>query len=117
MRWWRPGGVWPWLFIAHTVIVVALTSLFLVLLLSTSPEDGANIGAGIIALPLLLLGLPWSLPAIIDPYRFDGLTTFTWYAVTLGPAALNVALYGVVMIVVRTRGRRATMTADSTQRQ
>lgn len=56
----RRGGVWPWLLIAHAVIVAALTTLFLVLHRTIAPEEGANIGAGIVALPLLALGLPWS---------------------------------------------------------
>ena len=100
--------VWPRLFIAHAAIVAALTTVCVALFESTPPEQGANIGAGILAMPLLAWGLPWSLPHLIDPYRFDGLSAFSWYVVVFGPAVLNVALHGVVMAVVRTRRKRAT---------
>lgn len=100
-------GVWPGLFIAHTAIVAVLTTVFVALIESTSPEEGANIGAGIVGLPLLALGLPWSSVFLIDPYRFDGLSALSWYVVALGPAFLNVALHGVVIAVVRTRRKRA----------
>lgn len=103
----RDRGVWPWLFIGHAMMVAALTALFLVLHRSTSPEEGANIGAGIVALPLLALGLPWSFLFLTNPYRFDGVTERTWYVVALGPAVLNVALHGVVVAAVRTRRKRA----------
>jgi hypothetical protein len=99
----RRGGVWPWLLFAHAVIVAALTTLFLVLHRTTAPEEGANIGAGIVALPLLALGLPWSFPFFINPYRFDGLTERSWYVVALGPAVLNVVLHGAALVVARTR--------------
>lgn len=34
------------------------------------PDQGANIGAGLLLLPLLGLGIPWSVPFLIDQYRF-----------------------------------------------
>ena len=71
--------------------------------LSTTPQQGANIGAGLVALPLLAAGLPWSVPFLVDPYRFDGVPQSAWYVVALGPAVLNVALHAVVMAVVRSR--------------
>jgi hypothetical protein len=50
----------------------------------------------------LALGLPWSFPFFINPYRFDGLTERNWYVVALGPAVLNVVLHGVALVVART---------------
>lgn len=96
-------GVWPRLFIAHAAIVAALILVFLAIHLSTPPEEGVPIGIGIVGFPLLALGLPWSSPFIIDPYRFDGLSAVGWYVVAFGPAVLNVVLHGVV----RTRRKRA----------
>lgn len=65
--WWRA------LLVAHALIVVTLTALSVVLEASTAADTGANIGAGLVALPLLLLRLPWSMPFVINPYRFDDL--------------------------------------------
>lgn len=92
--------VWRRLLVAHAALVVALTTLFFVAVLATPPEDGANIGAGIVALPLLPLGLPWAWPAMSDPYQFDGLSPFSWSLVTFGPAWLNVLLHVAVFLVV-----------------
>lgn len=92
---------WPWLLLAHAGVVTSLTVLFAVLVLSGDPDDGANIGAGIVALPLLPLGLPWSLPAVVDPYRLDGLAPALWHAVTIGPAWLNLLLHGVLFVRAR----------------
>ena len=97
---------WRRLLIAHAVLVVALTTFFFVAVLATPPEDGANIGAGLIALPLLPLGLPWAWPAISDPYQFDGLSPFLWSLVTFGPAWLNVLLHLAVFLVASRSRRR-----------
>lgn len=53
--------------LAHLAVVVGLLSLFAVLVAATRPDAGANIGAGIIGLPLLAVGMPWSLPILVDP--------------------------------------------------
>jgi hypothetical protein len=97
--------VWCRLLIAHAVLVVALTTFFFVAVLATPPENGANIGAGLIALPLLPLGLPWAWPAMSDPYQFDGLSPFLWSFVTFGPAWLNVLMH-VAVFLVASRSRR-----------
>lgn len=97
---------WRRLLIAHVVLVVALMTLFFVAELATRPEDGANIGAGLIALPLLPLGLPWAWPAISDPYQFDGFSPLLWSLVTSGPAWLNVLLHLAVFLVVSRSRRR-----------
>lgn len=102
------GGsrVWRRLLVAHAALVATLTTIFFVAVLTTAPEDGANIGAGIIALPLLPLGLPWSWPALSDPYQFDGLSPFLHSLVTFGPAWLNVLLHVAVFLVVSRARRR-----------
>ncbi|SFK92656.1 hypothetical protein SAMN04488085_104387 [Geodermatophilus ruber] len=99
--------VWRRLFITHAAVVVLLTTVFLVATFAAAPEDGVDIGAAVLALPLLPLGLPWSWPALSDPYQFDGLSTLPWIVVTFGPAMLNVLLHGVALMVVsRIRRRR-----------
>ncbi len=99
-HWWRA------LLIAHALIVLSLTALFVVLEASTPLDTGANIGAGLVALPLLLLGLPWSMPFVINPYRFDDLETVAWHLVAFGPAALNVVLHALLFTVITARRRR-----------
>lgn len=94
----RRGRIRAWIFCAHLVLVCGLTLLFVIVALLGDPEDGANIGAGILLLPLLALGVPWSLPVITDPYRFDQVADALWYAVNLGPALLNVVLHGVLLV-------------------
>ena len=59
-------------------------------------------------LPLLPLGLPWSVPVIIDPYRFDPSAETLAHALIFAPAVLNVVLHGLVLavfVVVRSRRR------------
>lgn len=97
---------WSRLLIAHATIVTALITVFLLLMAASSPEQGANIGAGLVALPVLVMGLPWSLPFLMDPYQFDGLSRPAWLVVAFGPAVLNVALHGVVVTFVRRRRKR-----------
>ena len=73
--------------------------------LSTPPDAGANIGAGLAGLPLMVLGLPWTLPWLLDPYRFDGLSNVAHYAWLLVAAIANVVVHGVV---AGARARRST---------
>ncbi|WP_368680665.1 hypothetical protein R1X32_10905 (plasmid) [Rhodococcus opacus] len=49
-------------------------------------------------MPLLPLGLPWSLPAILDPYRFDSAADSLEYALYWGPALLSVVLNGLLAV-------------------
>ena len=92
--------------LAHLAVVMGLLSLFAVLVAATPPDAGANIGAGIVGLPLLALGMPWSLPILIDPYRFDQWSDAAHYVLWFGPALLNVALHAVA-VAVWNRRRRA----------
>ncbi len=98
--------MWRRWLIAHAVLVVSLTAVFFVAVLATPPEAGANIGAGLIAVPLLPLGLPWAWPAISDPYQFDGLSTVAWSLVTFGPAWLNMLLHVAVLLAASRSSRR-----------
>ncbi len=50
--------------LAHLAVVMGLLSLFAVLVAATPPDAGANIGAGIVGLPLLALGY-----AVVSAYR------------------------------------------------
>jgi len=88
--------------LVHGGVVGLLTAVFL-LRAATSPAIGADIGLGLIGLPILLLGLPWTLHYLVDPYAYDGLPDAVRYAVTLLPAAINVALHAAV---VRLRSRK-----------
>ncbi len=87
----------------HMLIVVALTAVLVVAIATTPPDSGANIGAGLIGVALLALGLPWSLPVLLEPYRFDGLSDATHFVIAFGPAFLNVALHAAVLVCA---GRR-----------
>jgi hypothetical protein len=49
---------------------------------------------------------PWSLPSIIDPYQFDGLSAVPWTIVSFGPAMLNVLLHGAVLLAAGRLRRR-----------
>lgn len=94
----RWGGRWPWVFGVHVALVLGLSLLFGIVTDLGDDADGANVGAVILLLPLLPLGLPWSLPLIIEPYRFD----------SVAPAVLNVVIHGLLLVsflVVRARHR------------
>lgn len=84
------------LLIVHAALVGVLLLVFAALALAGDPADGANIGAGIALLPILVLGLPWSIPAWAAPDWAQGLGPVLWAVVALGPAVLNVALHAAV---------------------
>ena len=98
-------ATWCRLLAAHVVLVLGLTLLFVILDV-TYRGIGANIGLGIAGLPLLALGLPWSLLAVRDAYFVDGLPYAAWYLFALGPAFLNVVLHLVVFGAARRWDRR-----------
>ncbi|WP_459643334.1 hypothetical protein [Kineococcus sp. NUM-3379] len=93
------GRVWPWVFAAHAVLVLGL----LTLVGAPGAGAGAGHGSGLAALPLLLLGLPGSLPAVVDPYPLGQAPPSARDVVLYGPAVLNVLLHGLVLVVVRRR--------------
>lgn len=102
----REGGIWVGVFAAHAGLVLGLTLLFLIVADLGHAPAGVNLGAGLLLLPLLPLGLPWSVPVIIDPYRFDPAAENLAHALIFAPAALNVVLHGLVLAVFRVVRRR-----------
>jgi hypothetical protein len=90
-RTWSGRGV-----LVHLLVVVGLTVGYVVLLVVHSPNDGANMGAGLFALPLLVpLGLPWSVPFLANPAAFDDWPGGFRAVVMLGPAYVNVVLHAL----------------------
>lgn len=99
--------VWSgrWLAV-HALVVAALTAAFFILVVTTPPNTGANIGAGLVGLPLLVpLGLPWSVPTLVDPYARDDLSDAARAALDFGPAYLNLALHALWWRLARSRFR------------
>ena len=82
----------------HVTVVIALITVVWVATITKGPEDGVLIGLFLFAEPLLALGLPWSWPAISNPYQYDGLSPIAWNLATFGPAMLNVILHGLVLV-------------------
>jgi len=99
--------------LVHTAAVVAFTALFFALYGLGDSEGGANIGAGIAVLPLLGLGLPWSLLVVVERLAVDAVAPRgelpSWalaldLAFTLVPAYVNVLLH---LVINRRRAARA----------
>lgn len=109
----RRRPVWTALLAVHAAPVLVLIALFLALVLPTLGQPDANIGAGIALLPLLVLGVPWSLPQIIDPYQLDSTTRALGFLAFLGPAVLNVVLHAAVHVVVGRRRARRSQVAQA----
>ena len=105
MSWSWPRSTWSWFLLAHVVLVVLLTVIAVLLFVTTDPADGANIGLGLVLLPLIGLGLPWSLPVVVDPYWLDEFSVAAQAALELGPAYFNVALHALVFAVGRRRSQ------------
>jgi len=102
--------------LVHAVVVVAFTVLFFFLYGLGDPDGGANIGAGIALLPLLGLGLPWSLLVVVERLAVDAVAPPgelpSWALtldlfVTLVPAYVNVLLH---LMLNRRRAARAART-------
>ncbi|MEV0397377.1 hypothetical protein [Polymorphospora rubra] len=89
--------------LVHAAVVLVLALAFLVLDANSGPD--ANIGAGLVGLPLLALGLPWSLFYFADPYAFGDVAAAVRLLAIVGPAVLNVVLHALVWWLV---GRRRT---------
>lgn len=97
--------IWVWL---HATVVGLLIVLFY-LARASGPETDANIGAGMIGLALLGLGLPWTMLLwLIEPGTYHGLSTTVRGLVDFGPAVLNVALHAMLRAALgRRRAGRA----------
>jgi hypothetical protein len=91
--------------VVHAAVVGLLLTVFGVLALAGDPADGANIGAGLALLPILALGLPWTVPVWTDPSWAFALGPVGWCLVNLGPALLNVGLHAAVLRLLRRRSR------------
>jgi len=92
------------LLVVHAVSVVALTALFFYVNSLSGPDDGANIGAGMVLLPLGALGLPWSLLTIVERLIVDsvviprgqplpGWATALDLVFLIAPAYVNVGIH------------------------
>lgn len=86
----------PWGLRLHAGLVAGLLALFAVLRLSADGVD-ANIGAGLVGLPLIGLGLPWSWLHVADPSVYDALPGVLRWPAVFGPAVLNVVLHGLAV--------------------
>ncbi len=83
----------------HGIVVLAFLVLYVIATaLHTGPD--ANIGAGLVGLVLLVLGLPWTVPFLAGGTGPDG---GLGLLLRLGPAVLNVALHALVRLVLRRR--------------
>ncbi|HEX5597125.1 MAG TPA: hypothetical protein VFX61_14080 [Micromonosporaceae bacterium] len=91
--------------VIHAVVVGALLAAF-ALLYATHTGPDANIGLGLVGLPLLLLGLPWTLHYLIDPDVYAGLGGPLRSIIVLGPAVLNVGIHALIVGLSARRSRR-----------
>jgi hypothetical protein len=74
----------------HACVVALLIGVFAVM--AAQPVIGANIGAGLVLLVIMALGLPWSLPFWVDPGNV---------LLQIAPAVLNVVVHAVIRSAVR----------------
>lgn len=86
--------------LVHAITVLALLALFLAAAAHGGPD--ANVGLGLVGLPLLALGLPWSLPYLLDSSAYEHATQAVGLLAVLGPAVFNVVIHA---LVVWLRGR------------
>lgn len=104
--------------IVHALIVAILTGAEIVLMANTPADWGAtdaSIVLGLLVLPLLALGLPWSivyfvvifsgrLPSMDD---ISGLQLFGMNFAMLAPAVLNVVIHALWLFSARRRHLRS----------
>lgn len=83
----------------HVLAVAAGLAYFAVSVALEDPEGGANIGAGLGLLWLMVLGSPWSWPLVAA----DDLSGPGWAAAIIAAALLNLLLHA---LWVRRAGRR-----------
>ena len=82
----------------HGLAVLAGLGYFAVAVAVADPDGGANIGAGLGLLWLMVLGSPWSWPLL----AVDDLSGPLWAAAIIGTAVLNLVLHAWL---VRRRSR------------
>ena len=90
--------------VVHVAVVAILAVLLAVVVAGHGDAPDANIGAGLVLLPLIALGLPWSLLYFALPISLDDASTLVYVLVSVAPAALNVV---VVQLLLRWRRRRS----------
>ncbi|GAA1389933.1 hypothetical protein GCM10009613_29730 [Pseudonocardia kongjuensis] len=90
-----------WTVRIHAALVAVLLAAFCALRIAGAGPD-ANIGAGLVGLPLIGLGLPWSWAHLASPELYDRLPALLWWPAAFGPAVLNVGLHA---LAVRLRRR------------
>ena len=73
----------------HALAVLAGIGYFAVAVAVADPDGGANIGAGLGLLWLMVLGSPWSWPLL----AVGDLSGPLWAAAIIGTAALNLVLH------------------------
>ena len=80
--------------IVHGAVVLAVATLAAPFFFSVE-GDGVNIGAMLFLLPLLVLGLPWSLAWLVMPSLDTSVTVFglTFAVLGLGGAVANVVFH------------------------
>ncbi len=91
----------------HVGAIAALAWLLYLSDVDHDPSGGANIGAGLAGLPLLALGLPWSvaIPLLLDAAPGGGGGSIRFAALVAAPALINAAI--VWYCVFRRFRRRA----------
>ena len=95
-----------WGVVTHAGAVAVLSAAFIWRVVTYDGAD-ADIGGGLLLLPILVLGLPWTVPFLIDPYRYDDLAPVLWYPLVLGPAVANVVIHALLAhLIGRRRSRR-----------
>jgi hypothetical protein len=97
--------------LAHAAVVLVLLALFIAMYANIPTKAGPTyvVGLTLPYVPLLVLGLPWSLGYLNDPYAYDDVDRITRLVVMLGPAVLNVVVHGLIRLVlpaVRRAGAR-----------
>jgi hypothetical protein len=96
------------LFLILHVALVAILAVVLAVVTGAHDSPDANIGAGLVLLPLIALGLPWSLLYFVLPISLDDASTLVYVLVSIAPAVLNIV---VVQLVLRWRRRRRSAPA------
>jgi hypothetical protein len=96
------------LFLIVHVAIVAILAVVLAVVTGSHDTPDANIGAGLVLLPLIALGLPWSLLYFVLPIELDDASTLVYVLASIAPAVLNIV---VVQLVLRWRRRRRSAPA------
>lgn len=90
------GRIGARVLLVHGIVVLALLLLY-VIATATHPGPDANIGAGLVGLVLLVLGLPWTFPFLAGNPGPGGALGLV---LRLGPAVLNVGLHALLRFVL-----------------